>query len=465
MLEKTLEYFRQISKIPRCSWNEKKIAEFLIDWAKKNNYEFKQDKNWNVLIVVPATNWMEKKDTIVLQGHMDMVCVKWDNSNHNFCCDEINVNEKDWFLKADNTTLWADNGIWIAIALTLTHLDKHSKLELFFTVDEEKWMSWALNIESNFLSWKKLLNIDSESENEITISSAGWARIKILDNYNLSIWKFNKYYIEISWLKWWHSWIEIDKSKWNSVDCLMLLLKHLWWEFEFYDIESWIADNVIPKKIFTTIWIKNDNNIKEKIESFKKEYIKKFDEDNLIINLKENNSNIKTIWTKNSKKIIDAVLNCYSWVYSYSKIIKWFVQTSQNLWIIKLENWELIISYLIRSSNKDELEDLIKQKNKYFWEFKEVVFESWYPGWEEKKDSKLLADFSKIYKKTFWKNFKILWCHAWLECWAIISKMPTWSEAISIWPNIFWAHTIDEKCEIKSIGILLKIIEEFLNNL
>lgn len=465
MLEKTLEYFRKISKIPRCSWNEEKIVEFLINWAGENNYKYRQDKIWNVLIVIPATKWMEKKETIILQWHLDMVCIKWTNSNHDFLNDPIEIIEENWFLRANDTTLWADNGIWVAIILASASFEKHPKLELFFTIAEEIWLIWAFNMELNFLSWKKLINLDNDKELEIIIWSAGWTRIKIENKLELEEWKLNKFKINISWLKWWHSWIEIDNSKWNAIDCLMQLLEKIWWEIEFYNIVSWFADNAIPSDLETIIWIEKNENIEEKLFEFLKEYIYKYQEKWLQIKIKKIDFEWKTIWKEKSNILKKSILSCYSWVYSYSKIIDWFVQTSQNLWILKLENWNLLVIYLIRSFDEKEINNLIKQKKRYFWKIAEVILDNTYSGWIEDKNSYLLKQVLWIYKNITNWEIKINVVHAWLECWAIISKMKQWSEAVCIWPNMFWIHTINEKCEIKSIWVLLKVLERFLTEI
>lgn len=462
MLQKVLKYFEELSKIPRCSGNEQNAREWIISWAKNKWFNYKTDKIWNIVVIVPASVWMEERDTIIMQWHLDMVCNKTSTSNHNFENDPIKIFEKDWFLIAENTTLWADDGIWIAIAMAMADLDKHPKLEILITVNEEIWLTWALNLDSNILSWKKLINLDTEVLWEIIVASAWWIRNEIIGEFDEENWIYEKYTIKISWLKWWHSWTEIDKSKWNSSDALMEFLEYIKWNVEFYYINSWIADNVIPSELECVVWIENNENILGKIGDFIKDYRKKYDENNFEMSIDKNNSDQKSIWKINSKKLLKAILSSKSWVYKFSDVIEWFVLTSQSLWILKLDNLKLNAKYLIRSSIDEELFELEEKNRNIFSDFAKVISWEPYPGWVENNNSILLNKIKIIYEKVVSGEVKVLWIHAWLECWTIKSKMPVWTEVISIWPNIYWAHTPEERCEIKSIEVICKILEEYL---
>ena len=173
--EKILGIFEEINTIPRKSKNEEKISNWLVEWAKSHDLEVKQDKALNICINVPATAGRENDPTVILQGHMDMVCEKTPESAHDFSKDAIkHIIDGEW-MHADNTTLGADNGIAIAIALEIATDDSisHPPLELLFTVDEETGLYGAKSIEGDFISGKILLNIDSEDEGVFTIGCAG----------------------------------------------------------------------------------------------------------------------------------------------------------------------------------------------------------------------------------------------------------------------------------------------------
>ncbi|MCK4890852.1 MAG: M20/M25/M40 family metallo-hydrolase, partial [Candidatus Aminicenantes bacterium] len=170
-----LKWFEEISKIPRCSKQEDKIVNYLIEWSKENGFEYNIDNVQNIVIKVPATSGMENSPIIVIQGHLDMVCEKTPDSDHDFTKDPIKLVYDGEWLTADRTTLGSDNGIAIAMAMAAA-LDKdleHPPLELLFTVDEETGLTGANALAPGFIEGKLLLNIDSEDEGVFTVGCAG----------------------------------------------------------------------------------------------------------------------------------------------------------------------------------------------------------------------------------------------------------------------------------------------------
>lgn len=462
MLNNTLKYFEELSKIPRCSKNESAAIARVKKWADKKWYSNKIDELWNILVVVPATSWYEDKQTVVLQSHIDMVCVKTPDSKHDFNSDAIKIVEKDGFWYWDNTTLWADNGIWLAMAMAASHLTRHAKLELFFTVDEEQWMSWAIELKEWFVNGSILINLDSEDEWEITIWSAWGSRIEIKWNYESKESKLNAYDFKISWIKWGHSWVEIHKSLWNAIDAFFKLLDELDVDFQLGKVNAWIAENVIPKELTASICMWDIYDLGDKVNKFVSYYKKEYNEPNFNIQFSILDNFIDTISSEISSKIKDAIILAKSWVYNKSREIDDFVLTSQNLWIIKIDNWSVELQYLSRSSIEDELDFLISQKNIAFSNFMDVKAKDPNPGWAESIDSDLIKTVQKSYEKITKKPVRLIWVHAWLECGAIINKMPSGSKAVSIWPNIFWAHTVNERCELRSVWILCDVLEDIL---
>lgn len=172
-----LAYFQQVTQYPRPSGKEEKIRTFLIQWAEKRGFQYRVDAIGNCIIFVPAKN-TNSKEVVILQSHMDMVCVKTPESVHDFEKDPIEVIEKDGYLHANNTTLGADNGIGIALSMAATDFESHPALELVFTMDEEVGMTGVQNLDFSLLSGKTVLNLDSEEENMVYISSAGGARYR-----------------------------------------------------------------------------------------------------------------------------------------------------------------------------------------------------------------------------------------------------------------------------------------------
>jgi len=175
------KHFDQITKIPRCSKNEEKIREYILGFAKKNNLKTKTDKSGNVVIIKPASKGMEKNPTVILQGHMDMVCEKNSDVVHDFSKDPIKLKLKGDILTAEGTTLGADNGIGLAISLAILEDKtlKHGPIEALFTIDEETGLTGAFAMESNMLTGHILLNLDSEDFGVLTVGCAGGGDTKI----------------------------------------------------------------------------------------------------------------------------------------------------------------------------------------------------------------------------------------------------------------------------------------------
>ncbi len=454
-----LDYFQQINNIPRNSWNEKWIRDFLISWAKEKTLDCKNDKIWNLVVYVPATKWYEDKETIILQSHMDMVCVKRETSNHDFSKDSIEILEKRGWYYAKDTTLWADNGIGMAMMMASVDLDIHPDLELLFTVEEETWLWGVLALDKTMLSWKQIINLDTEDEWEICISSAGWARVEVKGNYEEQEPTLDQYKINIRWMKWGHSGIDIDQNRWNAAFLIIEFLSTLDLNYELVAIKSGTADNVIPSESEFVVWLDYAGLFKSKLEDFIEDYKSKHDCPNISFNMEET-------WTReviSTFYIVQPVKQILVWVHTMSESIDWLVQSSINLGNIKIGAGNIEAIYLPRSSVETELEKIIFdiQKNYKRYNIDTNVINR-YPWWQESPDSDLVKLITPIMKKVIKKKPKILAYHAGLECGALVDKLWEWVHAVSIWPTIKDAHSVEEKCKISSVEKYWNILQEIL---
>lgn len=463
MLEKTLNYFREISKIPRCSYNESWILSYFENWAKEKKYNYKVDSAWNIFIYVPWTPLRENEKTVILQWHMDMVCVKTDESNHDFKKDEIKVIENDWYLQADWTTLWSDDGIWLAIAMASCEFISHPPLELLFTNSEEVWLIWASNLQADLLKWDFLISLDSEDEWEIYIWCSWWARVEIKNNYKTIKSSYKNYEVSIKWLLWWHSWCDINKNRANIIFEFLKFINSYFSSLEIWAIKWWVADNAIPSNINAIISIENIDFFKEKLLEFLKYLKEVFEEQNIIYEIKEHKEIIEVLKEEDKTSFLSSIIENWNWIISMSDNSKWFVRTSRNLWTIDFNLWKLELVYLYRSSKNSEFDTELKNMEdllKYNWF--DVIIKNKYYWWEEDKSSDFVKDFREIYEKIIAKEVWLISVHAWLECWIINSKLLWRLKTVSIWPNIFWAHTTKERCEIRSVWVICELMEEVL---
>ena len=410
--ENVLGFFEEISKIPRGSGKEKQISDWLVKFAKDRNLEVHQDAFNNVIIKKEATKGYEKYETLILQGHMDMVWEKNKDVDFDFEKEGIKLKIEDGYLKAQGTTLGADNGIAIAYGLAILDSNEiaHPKLEVLITTDEEVAMTGAENLDMSLLEGKKMINLDTEEVGKIYVSSAGGATIKLRTKVEtIDLENDDKVYlIEITGLQGGHSGAEIHLNLGNSIKILSESLKHLniKYDFELIEIDGGNKDNAIPREAHAYIATKSDlKELDELLASYievKKTEFK--NEPSLKYSIKEVNKNgLRKISVRDTKKLIALYNEFPHGVRTMSKEIKDLVQTSLNFGVLKTEvegNEKVFrINSLLRSSKikeLDELQDYLIELGERYETYGEKV-PSFYP-WEYKEDSTLRKLSEKVYK-------------------------------------------------------------------
>ena len=469
------KHFDEIRKIPRCSKHEEKIREYIVDFAKKQNLDHKVDKTGNVVIVKPATSGMENKTTVILQGHMDMVCEKNSDVDFDFSKDAINIKLKtDDILTADGTTLGADNGIGIAMTLAILEDKelKHGKLEGLFTVDEETGLTGAFALEKDMLTGKILLNLDSEDFGVLTVGCAGGGDTQI----ELPVVKkpvngdMQTIMIKISGLKGGHSGVDIHEQRGNAVKILSRMLWKASIEHEFYisEIKGGDKHNAIPREAYATIAVgkSNKDGLVKVLESEKKsitDEIKPIDP-GLKLNI-EATSDVKTTLDKNAqKKLLNLLHGLPHGVDKMSYDIPDLVDTSTNLATVDLKNEKAYIQLSTRSSMSSALQDLRDRINAVAELSGAKVEEGEpYPGWKPDLKSDILKVSKRIFKDMYGKEPTVEAIHAGLECGIIGEKFPG-MDMISIGPTVKYPHSPDEELHISTVGktydYVLKILEE-----
>lgn len=467
---KTLERFYDICQIPRCSGNEKAIGEWLLNWGKGLNLQAGQDEAGNVIISVPGKNALKEAPIVVIQGHMDMVCVKETNSGHNFCTDPIDTYIEDGWLKAKNTTLGADNGIAIAIAMALTEDQEIDcpPLELLFTVDEERGLTGANQLQPGTLRGKYLLNIDSEEEGEFTIGCAGGKDTHIeMDLNQTELEKGCLIEININGLTGGHSGMEINQNRANAIILTARMLHHLRKEtfFHLVTIKGGIAHNAIPRDCYTVLAVTEKEKALQSLAQIKNilenEYKNLEKSLNIDISVQEeaddewdclvydNESTIKTI------QLMMIMPHGVTYMSEGSKDL---VETSNNFAKIMTEANLLKIQTSQRSS--------VSTRNDYITARVESAAEACgaravsgngYPSWQPDWNSGFLKKCQTAYQKLFNKDPKINVIHAGLECGIIGAKFEG-MEMISIGPNIRTPHSPQERMEVASIEKIIAFI-------
>ncbi len=459
-----LDLFERISAIPRCSKHEEKIGAFLLDWAKKNGLQSKQDKIGNVLIRVPASPGYEKSAIVVIQGHMDMVCEKTADSPHDFSKDPIRfVFDGEW-LMADHTTLGADNGIALAMAMVLA-LDKeaaHPPLELLFTVDEETGLTGANALDGDFIEGKILLNVDSEDEGVFTVGCAGGrdTRISLAVHYEDAPEGFVMARLKAGGMNGGHSGVNINDERANAIRVLVRALMQVRRETDvrLADISGGTAHNAIPRDAWADIFIPRDSFkdieriVSEQEGMFRAEFKKTDPNLKVGVELQLETMGKRPLNTADSGRILDLLLALPHGVAAMSAEIKGLVETSNNEASVRITNSKLEIVTSQRSSVMSRLHALT-------WRIEAIarlagadaVSGNGYPAWQPNLQSPLLARCKDVYRKLFGKEPLVEVIHAGLEC-GIIGDKKEGMDMISFGPTLKNPHAPDEKIHVGSIG-------------
>lgn len=465
--------FYEICQIPRPSKQEERVRLYLRNFAGKHNLEFREDKTGNIVICIPPKPGFENAPTVVLQSHVDMVCEKNKETIHDFNNDPIRlIRDGDW-IKAEGTTLGADNGIGVAAALAIATDNNfnHGEIELLFTVDEETGLTGANNLEPNFIKGKYLLNLDSEEDGIFYIGCAGGmdtvGTFKI--DYELIDEEWSPYFIFISGLKGGHSGINISDKRANAIKLLGFLLNKLN-ETDYYigSISGGSKRNAIAREAEAVIFIKNDSEalIREMINEFSLESVleyKSTDKELKVSFEKYEKDYTNKVFSKEfAKKIINVILGLPHGVIAMNQEIAGLVETSTNLATVVMGNDEITIGTSQRSSIESAKRNVAASVKAVFdLANANVTVGDGYPGWQPNLDSKLLRLARKVYKGMFGKDPELKAIHAGLECGILGDKFPG-IEMVSFGPTIQGAHSPDERVQIYDVEKFYRLLKSIL---
>lgn len=468
------KHFEAITEVPRPSKKEEKIVAFMEEWAKKEKLEYKKDELGNLAIKVPATPGWENKETVVIQGHLDMVCEKNRGVEFDFDNDPIKVKiDGDW-VKAEGTTLGADNGIGVAAGMALaTDPDaKHGPLELLCTLDEETGLTGASSLEEGMVDGRLMLNLDSEEDGVLYIGCSGGIDAKGFFEYIKESVPANSAAVEIKilGLQGGHSGLEIERGFGNAIKMLGRVLVTLdnKYEMNLATIEGGSKRNAIPREAFAVITVPN-----EKVEDVIKDVAELEATLQAEIKTVEPKLTIEAVKTEAPEFVIDAktksnliltIFAMHHGVLKMSADIEGLVETSTNLATVVMNEKEIEVGTSQRSS--------VGSENKEASEMVMAIFKlagakTWqgdgYPGWKPNVESPLLDIVKSSYKELFKAEPEVKAIHAGLECGIINMKYPD-MDMISFGPTIMGAHSPDERLEIKTVQKFWDLVLQVLKN-
>ncbi|SMO64895.1 dipeptidase D [Saccharicrinis carchari] len=462
-LEPTLlwENFYALTQIPRPSKKEKKAADHVVAFGKKLGLETIVDRIGNVIIKKPATKGMEDRKTIVLQGHVDMVPQKNSDKIHDFEKDPIQTYIENGWVKANGTTLGADNGIGVAAAMAVlqdTNL-QHGPIEALFTIDEETGMTGAFGLEAGLLDADILLNLDSEDEGELYVGCAGGSNANITFKYDEVKADAGSvaFKLSLTGLKGGHSGMDIVLGRGNANKLIFRLLKEVisTYGVRLSTINGGSLRNAIPREAFAIVTVPTNNVIAftEAVEEFASIYQNELaaTEPHLKLQAEKCDMPATVMDELSQDDLVNAIQACPNGVIRMSDTMAGLVETSLNLAIVKSEGGETKAMCLIRSSVDTAKEDVESTLDSIFrLAGANIHFNGQYPGWKPNPDSEILTVMKDVYHKKFGKVPKVKGIHAGLECGILGAVYPKW-DMISFGPTIRFPHSPDEKVNIESV--------------
>ena len=468
--ERVFYYFNKLCSIPHGSGNMNGIADFCVEFAKQHNLEYKRDNADNVIIYKPTKNY--PFDAVILQGHLDMVCQSDAGFNIDFLKDGIKPFIKDGFLTAEHTTLGADNGIAVAMILAILEDDRlvAPSIEAVFTTDEEIGMVGAKALDTSLLRAKRMINIDSEDENTLTVSCAGGSDFSVQIPTAYTTVTSTEITVILKGLKGGHSGIEIDKNRHNANILAGRFLNHMknQCKFDIISLNGGDKSNAIPNcctlKLCTNKPKEFETEAQKYLQLIKSEISAAEPDFNWEIVIGEEKE-LKTLSENTKNDIISVLLTCPNGVMAMSAEIENLVETSLNLGILNTQKDGIFLQFALRSNKQSALDFLEEKLYGFFERFNcKTTLGGKYPTWEFKENSDLRKLYCDTYFELTGRQVSVEAIHAGLEC-AVFSSAIKGLDCIAIGPTILGAHTTEERLSILSTEKIFNVLLSLLKKL
>ena len=472
MKKRVFEFFKEITSIPRGSGNMEKIADYCVDFAKKNNLKFIRDKADNVIIYKEAVGGGVGKAPVILQGHLDMVCQKTEDSQIDFEKQGPEIVIDGDFIKAKDTTLGADNGIAVALIMAVLESDSisHPPIEAVFTTDEEIGMVGATKLDMSLLKSKRMINLDSEEDDTVTVSCAGGSDFKVFLPIRTETVKGYKVDIKLFGLLGGHSGVDINKNRENANILGGRVLKHLknTSDFRIESINGGDKSNAITPVCRLSLICENSADLIAKTEEY-------------LMNIKEEIADFEPKFSFSvtysdfgeyqafSKDLTENVINLLerspNGVVTMSREIEGLVETSLNLGILETAENRVFFDFALRSNKSVSLRQLEKELTEIANSVNaETEISGHYPPWEYKPNSDLQNIYVECFKEQYGATPKVEAIHAGLECGVFDAGIKDLT-AIAVGPQMYDVHTVKERLSISSTEKFTQLFTKVLEKL
>lgn len=473
--EKLFRFFEEISAIPRGSGNEKAISDYLVRFANERDLWVHQDEAYNVIIKKSGSEGAEDKAPVMLQGHLDMVCEKLGGVEHDFEKEGIDLVVKDGVLSANGTTLGADNGV--AVALMLTVLDeaalKHPPLECVFTTEEEVGLNGAASLDKSLINARTMINMDSEDEGVATVSCAGGLRIWLEKVIKRETAEGSLVSVKMEGLLGGHSGMDIGKERQNANLLMARMVEYLMGETDgkLVSFNGGTKDNAITRECEASL-IYADQAEADKAEKIACEFaeilageITPAEPDFACEISVEEGKKEEVISEEDAAAFIRAIRLAPNGVFARNHKMDGFIIASSNMGIVKTEKELLQIIVAPRSSVASLQEDTKARFGTLAETFGFTTrYSGEYPGWSYAEESRIREVFAESYRTLFGEELKVEAIHAGLECGLFSEALPG-LDAIAVGPTVYDVHTPDEHVPLDSFERFYELLKDVLERL
>ena len=468
-----MRYFEEISSIPRPTYHEEKIAEYLCDFAKARGFEYYRDQANNVFIKKNGSRGRENERPILLQGHTDMVCEKNEDTQHDFLTQGLELYEDNGLLRARGTTLGADNGVAVAVMLYVLdgaegHIDSHPPIECLFTASEEVGLDGVKSFDYSKIKSRRMINMDSADESQILTGCAGGMRTTL--NYTACTEKGagEAVYIALKGLAGGHSGEDIEKGRANANKLMGRILLELWsdGDMRLVSIDGGSKDNAITREAQAVVTVNDADALIKRLGDIEKTISEElcYDDRGFSIIAKRCDLPEKVMTRRSGETVIFFLATVQNGVFEMNPAIRTLVEFSRNIGVVETdkEKGNIRFTFLSRSPRDSQIKASLAQLEAYANILGMTVSHgNNYPGWAYAESSEIRDTYAEVYKELYGEDIEITTIHAGLECGIIKEKIPD-MDMISCGPIVRCLHSPDEYMDIASFERFFTIIKNVL---
>ncbi len=468
---KLMRYFEEISAIPRGSYHEEGIAAYLVDFAKARGLRVHTDSARNVLIDLPATEGYEHEPALLLQGHTDMVCEKNEGVDHDFLKDPLKLYVKDGWIRAEGTTLGADNGVAVAAMLAILDgaTDAHPALQCLFTASEEVGLDGAQAFDYSKIYARMMLNMDGAEEEMITAGCAGGVRTDLYLPVDESVCEGPCLRIRLSGLAGGHSGEDIHRGRANANKLMGRILLRLWdrtSDLRLISVHGGSKDNAIPREAEAILTLSDLGVAEQELTAIRKEICGELcaDDNGFSMVWESVAEPNKALTREATGRIVFLMATVANGVLAMHRDLKDLVGYSRNLGVVSVDTTEARITFSSRSGMESQLEQSMAELESYARLFEGTfVHRGRYPGWDFSEESTIRRRYIDAYRSLFGRELQVELIHAGLECGIIKQAIPD-MDLLSCAATVKNLHSPDEALNVESFarffGTVLKVLEQ-----